>query len=132
MTEQTAKASITGLNFVLAVPDAMATAKWWVDVMKFNGLRDLGGWVFVKRGSCMIMLGSCPDAISPVDLGDHQYFGYIEFDEVDAYFAEIDQSQADIIKPPKTEEWDMREFAVRTPDGHRVMFGQDLTTNPIA
>lgn len=125
------RARITGLNFVLAVPDAMMSARWWVEVMKFDDLRDLGGWVFVKRGPAMIMLGSCPDAIRVPDLGDHQYFGYIEFDDIDAYFAEIDRSRADIIKPPTTEEWDMREFAVRTPDGHRVMFGQDLTSHPL-
>jgi catechol 2,3-dioxygenase-like lactoylglutathione lyase family enzyme len=125
-------AQITGLNFVLAVPDAMATARWWIDVMKFERLRDLGGWVFVSRGPCTIMLGTCPDAIVPADLGDHQYFGYIEFDDVDGYFAQIDRAKADIIKTPKTEDWDMREFAVRTPDGHRVMFGQDLTQHPIS
>ena len=122
---------ITGLSFVLAVPDAMATARWWVDVMKFDVQRDLGGWVFVKRDRCTIMLGSCPDAPPVPELGDHQYFGYIEFDDIDAYFAEIDRANADIIKQPRTEEWDMREFAVRTPDGHRVMFGQDLTTHPL-
>ena len=121
------QADITALNFVLAVPDAMATARWWIDVMKFDRLRDLGGWVFVSRGPCTIMLGSCPDAIPPQDLGDHQYFGYIEFDDIEAYYAEIDRERADIIKKPTTEEWDMREFAVRTPDGHRVMFGEDLS-----
>ncbi|MEM9500407.1 MAG: VOC family protein [Pseudomonadota bacterium] len=125
------RAEITHLNFVLAVPDAMATARWWVNVMKFDALRDLGGWVFVKRGNCMIMLGSCPDAIAVPKLGDHQYFGYIEFNNVDAYFAEIDRDNIDVIKQPTTEEWDMREFAVRTPDGHRVMFGQDLLANPL-
>ena len=124
------KPAITGVNFVLAVPDAMTTARWWVDVMKFDALRDLGGWVFVKRGPCMIMLGSCPDAIAVPELGDHQYFGYIEFDNIDAYFAEIDREKVEILKQPTSEEWDMREFAVRTPDGHRVMFGQDLTSHP--
>lgn len=125
------KPAITGMNFVLAVPDAMTTARWWVDVMKFDALRDLGGWVFVKRGPCMIMLGSCPDAIAVPELGDHQYFGYIEFDNIDAYFAEIDREKVEILKQPTSEEWDMREFAVRTPDGHRVMFGQDLTSAPL-
>jgi len=123
--------SITGMNFVLAVPDAMATARWWVDVMKFEALRDMGGWVFVKRGQCMIMLGTCPEAIPIPELGDHQYFGYIEFDDIDAYFAEIDRDNAEILKPPTTEEWNMREFAIRSPDGHRVMFGQDLNSHPL-
>ncbi len=124
--------TITSMSFVLAVPDAMTTARWWIEAMKFETLRDLGGWVFVKRGPCMIMLGSCPDAYPVPDLGDHQYFGYIEFDDVDAYFAEIDRDKVEILKLPKTEEWDMREFAVRTPDGHRVMFGQDLSRHPIS
>ncbi len=122
--------TITGLNFVLAVPDAMTTARWWIDVMKFDKLRDLGGWVFVKRGRCMIMLGSCPDAIPVPDLGDHQYFGYIEFDDIDAYYEEIRQGSVDFLSHPDDKEWGMREFGVRTPDGHRVMFGQDLE-NPL-
>lgn len=121
---------ITGLNFVLAVPDAMATARWWVDAMKFDALRDFDGWVFVKRGKCMIMLGSCPDAVPVPDLGDHQYFGYIEFDDVDAYYAEIDHDAVDLLSAPDDKPWNMREFGVRTPDGHRAMFGQDLTSHP--
>ncbi len=120
------KPEITGMNYVLAVPDAMATARWWMDEMKFEKLRDLGGWVFVKRGPCMIMLGSCPDAIPVPDLGDHQYFGYIEFDDIDAYFDEIKDSKVDIMSQPEDKPWDMREFGVRTPDGHRVLFGENL------
>lgn len=122
--------AITALSFVLAVPDAMTTARWWIEVMKFDHLRDLGGWVFVMRGRCTIMLGSCPDAIPVSELGDHQYFGYVEFDDIDAYWAEIDRAKVDVLKEPRDEEWGMREFAVRTPDGHRVMFGQDLD-NPV-
>ena len=120
------KAQITGMNYVLAVPDAMTTARWWIDEMKFEKLRDLGGWVFVKRGPCMIMLGSCPDAIPVADLGDHQYFGYIEFDDIDAYFDEIKDGKVDLLSTPEDKPWDMREFGVRTPDGHRVMFGENL------
>jgi catechol 2,3-dioxygenase-like lactoylglutathione lyase family enzyme len=123
----TGRAKILNFNFVLAVPDAMSTARWWVDQMGFGGLQDLGGWVFVEREGFIIMLGSCPDALPVPDLGDHQYFGYIRLDDVDAYHAEIAGRKVEIIKPLRSEEWGMREFAVRTPDGHRVMFGQDLS-----
>lgn len=53
-------AKVTGLNYVLAVPEAMATARWRMDTMKFHALRGLGGSVFVKRGSFAMMLGQHP------------------------------------------------------------------------
>ena len=35
---------------------------------------------------------------------------------------------AEIVKAPATEPWGMREFGLRTIDGHRIMVGQDLET----
>jgi hypothetical protein len=31
-----------------------------------------------------------------------------------------------VIKPLKSEPWGMREFGIKTIDGHRIMIGQDL------
>lgn len=121
-----ATATISHVSHVLAVPDAMATARWWIEAMKFEWLQDLGGWVFVGRGPCRIMLGSCPDAVPVPDLGDHQYFAYIVLDDLDAYRAEIDAARVDIVREPADMPWGMREMAVRTPDGHRLMFAQPV------
>ena len=118
--------AITGASFVLAVPDVDRTAAWWIDVMGFEPWMEPEGWRFVRRGACRIMLGECPDAIAPAALGDHQYFAYIFVDDLDAYHAEIRDGEVDIIAPPSEKPWGMREMPVRTPDGHRVMFGQDL------
>ena len=117
---------ITATHFVLAVPDAVATARWWVDVMGFALAMEPDGWQFVRRDGSMIMLGTCPDAIPPADLGDHSYFAYFEVDDVDAYHAEIGPRGADIVAPPADKPWGMREMAVRSPDGHRMVFGKDL------
>lgn len=122
-------AKILDFNFVLAVPDAMSTARWWIDEMGFGGLQDFGGWVFVERERFLIMLGSCPDAQPISALGDHQYFGYVRLDDIDAYYDEIKGNKVEFIKHPTDEAWGMREFAVRTPDGHRVMFGQEISGN---
>ena len=111
-------------RFVLAVPDAQATAAWWVDAMGFARILEVPGRVFVRRCDCIIHLGSCPDALPPRDLGDHSYFGYIEVDSIDALHAEISANGVTILSPPADKPWGMREMAVRTPDGHRVMFGQ--------
>lgn len=58
-------------------------------------------------------------------LGDHQYFGYIEVDDLDAYRAEIGPTEGDFSEP-EDKPWGMREMFVRTPDGHRVTIGQSL------
>jgi len=119
-------AKILQSHYVLAVPDKERTARWWIDVMGFRSVMQPDGWHFVRRDGPMIMLGECPDAIDPADLGDHQYFAYFVMDDLDAYHAEIAPNGPDIIVPPTDRPWGMREMAVRTPDGHRVMFGQDL------
>jgi hypothetical protein len=119
-------AAVLRASFVLAVPDAMTTARWWMESMKFELLQDYGGWVFVSRGACTVMLGSCTDIIPVPDLGDHQYFGYIEVDDIDAYRATIDLA-AGSFSEPEDRLWGMREMDVRTPDGHRLKVGQRLS-----
>ena len=64
--------------------------------------------------------------MAPRDLGDHSYFGYVVLDDVDAYHAEIAARGADVIAPPADKPWGMREMPVRTIDGHRIMFAQEL------
>ncbi len=117
--------TVVNQHYVLAVPDAAATAKWWTDVMGFETWMEPEGWIFVRLGRCSMMLGECPDAIPPRDLGDHQYFAYIEFDDLNAYYANI-QARGFEGASPVDKPWGMREMIVQTPDGHRIMFGEDL------
>ncbi|MGH6918592.1 MAG: VOC family protein [Geminicoccaceae bacterium] len=120
------RADLQASAFVLAVPDAEATAVWWVEVMGFEHVLKVPGWAFVRRGACVLRLGSCPDALFPKDLGDHSYFGYVLVDSVDQLRDEISGSGAELIFPPADQPWGFREMGVRTPDGHRIMFGQRL------
>ncbi len=77
-------------HYVLAVPDAARTAEFFVRQLGFEVVPvDDPGWRFVSRDGLMIMLGSCPDAIKPADLGDHSYFAYFVVDDVDAFDDEI-------------------------------------------
>ncbi len=126
MAAEKTRAAIRRNYHVLAVPNIERTARWWTDVMGFRSVMQPEGWHFVGRDQCMIMLGECPDAIDPKDLGDHQYFAYIVVDDLDAYHGEIAGGAPEILAAPADKPWGMREMAVRTPDGHRIMFGQDL------
>ena len=84
------------------------------------------GWPAFIRDSCHIMAGECPEAIPAHELGDHSYFGYLVVEDVKTYYEAVVQNGAEIIKPLRDEPWGMREFGIRTVDGHRIMIGQDV------
>lgn len=113
--------------FVIAVPDLEKSARFYRDVLGFE-IRDIGdpGWRMYVRGQCRIMAGDCPDALKPIDLGDHSYFGYLVVEDAQALYVEVEAKGAQIIKTIRDEPWGMREFAIRTVDGHRIMMGQEL------
>ena len=115
---------VTHATFVIAVPDLAQSAAFYRDVLGFT-IEELGdpGWRVYVSGACRIMAGECPDALPPRALGDHSYFAYLTVDDVDAFRARID-GRAEIGKELRDEPWGMREFSLRTGDGHRIMIGQ--------
>jgi len=117
---------ISKVRFVLAVLDLKRSTDYYTSVLGLDIDFEAPGWSFLSRGSFRIMLGECADAIPPTDLGDHSYYGYITVDDVDALYGEYQQSGAQFIQPLANKPWGMREFGIRTIDGHRLMFGQEL------
>ena len=118
---------ISGSMFVLAVQDLAQSAEYYKRVLGFC-VHEVGddGWRIFERDNCRIMAGHCPDATPAKDLGDHSYFAYLTVEDVDAFHVSVSKAGAEIIKPLRSEPWGMREFGVRTNEGHRIMFGQDL------
>jgi predicted enzyme related to lactoylglutathione lyase len=115
-------------TFVLAVPDLERSAAFYRDVLGFE-VREIGdpGWRMYVRDACRIMAGECPDAVPAAQLGDHSYFAYLTVDDIDALHEKVRVGGAEVVKALASEPWGMREFAIRTVDGHRIMFGQDVT-----
>jgi catechol 2,3-dioxygenase-like lactoylglutathione lyase family enzyme len=111
--------------YVLAVADLERSAIYYRDVLgfevKWEGASD---WRLIERDGVRIMLGHCPKDIRAGELGSHNWFGYLEVDDVDALFAEISARGA-ASTPPKNTHYGMREIVVTTLDGHRIVFGQD-------
>jgi catechol 2,3-dioxygenase-like lactoylglutathione lyase family enzyme len=114
-------------RYVIAVPDLARSAAFYRDVLGF-AVREVGdpGFRFFERDACVIFAGQCPDAIPPGELGDHSYYAYLEVTSVDAFYAEVTARGAEIVKPIRDEPWGMREFGLRTADGHRMMFGSPV------
>lgn len=114
-------------HYVLAVPDSARSARFFVDVLGFEAMPvDDDGWRFVRKDNLIVMLGSCPNAIPPDQLGDHSYFAYLVVDDVDDYFEQIRAAGAETANEPTDEPWGMRQFGLATPDGHRIMIGQTI------
>lgn len=112
---------------VLAVRDLTVATDHYLDVLGFT--RDpieAEGWSFLSLGTFKVMLGECPDAMPASALGDHSYFVHVMVDDVDAYYEEIAARGALIRSRPEDKPWGLREFALSTPDGHRMTIGQPV------
>ena len=120
-------------RYVIAVPDLERSARFYRDVLGFE-ICEIGdpGWRFYRKDHCFIMAGECVDALPPAELGDHSYFAYMEVDGIDAYHDAVTSAGAGLIKDLCTEPWGMREFGIRTVDGHRIMFGSPVETGDVA
>jgi catechol 2,3-dioxygenase-like lactoylglutathione lyase family enzyme len=113
--------------FVLAVPDLEDSVRYFVDILGFQPeWGDGDNWQSLTRGEVRIMLGHCPGAPSPHEIGDHSYFGYLVVDDVDGLHAELVAKGALILRAPESKPWGKREMAVAIPDGHRIMFAQSI------
>ena len=111
-------------HFVLAVPNLAASAEFYRAVLGFTVHEMALGWLRFERDNCSIMAGECPDAIPPRELGDHSYFGYIVVEGIDELHEKVVSHSVEIVKELRVEPWGMKEFGLRTADGHRLMFGE--------
>jgi catechol 2,3-dioxygenase-like lactoylglutathione lyase family enzyme len=117
---------ITPYAFVIGVPDLNRTAAYFRDVLGFKvAWEEATDWRLAERGGVRIMIGHTPNDVKPSELGSHNWFGYIETDDLDAVHAEL-TSRGATCKGPFQQHYGMREIVVTTIDGHRIVFGQEV------
>ncbi len=114
-------------HYVLAVQNVRESSRFFVEMLGFEVVSEPTGWVFVSKDNCMIMLGGCPDEMPVIQTGCHSYFAYFRVDDADAYYTRLESAGAQLIGSIANKPWGMREFGVKTPDGHRIMIGQVIT-----
>ena len=115
-------------HYVLAVHDARRSADFYVQMLGFHIVAEPPGWVFVAKDNCMIMLGECPDDLHPSELGCHSYFAYLRVADADSYYDDLKGKGADLLSEIEDKPWNMREFGLRTIDGHRITIGHSLAS----
>ena len=115
---------LAAVRCVLAVKDLGHSVAFYRDMLGFTLDFEVRGWAFLSRDLFRVMLGECPDALSAAETGDHSYFAYVTVEDVDGLYHELSTKGVARVKDIADTPWGMREFGVRTPDGHRIMFGQ--------
>lgn len=119
-------ADLTKVRCVLAVQALASSAEYYTRVLGMAIDFTAPGWAFLSRGSFRLMLGECSDAMPAHETGDHSYFVYVTVEGIDEFHAEVVRNGATLTQTLANKPWGMREFGVRTPEGHRIMFGQEI------
>ncbi len=113
-------------TFVLAVNNLEASKSFYIDRLGFTEDLRVDGWSFLSRGECRLRIGECPDAIPMTAAQDHSWFAYVHVQDARGLYAEFTAKQVSIWHAIADKPWHMREFAIVTPDGHRIVFGEEI------
>ena len=72
------------------------------------------------------MLGHCADDVSAEDTNNHSYFAYVNCEDIDELYDKYKDRQVEFTQIVADKPWGLREFGIRTPEGHRIMFGEEI------
>lgn len=119
---------ILAATFVLAVNDLAASKAFYIEKLGFSEVLSVEGWSFLSRDACKLRLGGCPDAIPMSKNQDHSWFAYLHVQNASQLYQELSHTGVDFWHKLEDKAWGMREFAIITPDGHRIVFGEQLNS----
>lgn len=110
---------------VLAVQDLAKATHFYTEILGFRrDPVDAKGWSFLSKDSFKVMLGECADEVAAAEVGNHSWFARVIVDGLDDYFRDITARGAEVVSEPADRAYGLREFVIRTPDGHRLMFAE--------
>jgi uncharacterized glyoxalase superfamily protein PhnB len=117
---------IKATQHVLAVNDLEQTETYFLEKLGFSVRFRVDGWSFLSLGGFHVMLGHCPDEMPARETREHSYFAYVNCEGIDDIYRDYQQRGAEIFQAISDKPWGLREFGVATPEGHRIMFGEDI------
>lgn len=115
---------ITTATFVLAVNDLDASKRFYCRQLGFTEDLSVDGWSFLSRGACRLRLGHGADAVPMSECRDHSWFAYLHVRDISGLYEQVLKQKVQIWHKLEAKPWGMREFAIVTPDGHRIVFGE--------
>ncbi len=112
---------------ILPVADVISTVEYYRSVLGFREVRTWGDPPdrgFAARDRAKIRFAAAT-YISPGS--GSALWAYVSITDVDMLFAEYQSKGIEIVRRLQTEEWGIREFAIRDINGHTICFGQSLS-----
>jgi catechol 2,3-dioxygenase-like lactoylglutathione lyase family enzyme len=113
-------------TFVLAVTDLEKSKRFYIDQLGFQEDLAVEGWSFLSRGACRLRIGDCPGIRPMSESPDHSWFAYLHVRDARELYEEFLRKRVEIWHTIADQPWGMREFAIVTPDGHRIVFGERI------
>ncbi len=136
MSETSAKPAIqlTSISPVFVVPDVVASAEYYRDVLGFRILSyflDPPVFAMVARDTAVIHFGKTDDGAPPspnVARRGISIDAYIWVNDVDALYAELQSRGAKILEPPTVRVYKCYEMVVEDNFGFRLCFSLDTSS----
>ena len=111
---------------VLAVDDFDAAEKYFIDKLGFTLQNRIGGWSFLHLDNFYLMVGDCKGEVPARETNNHSYFAYVNCEGIDELYEQYQRRGVKFNQMISDKPWGLREFGVETPEGHRIMFGQEI------
>jgi catechol 2,3-dioxygenase-like lactoylglutathione lyase family enzyme len=112
---------------VLPVADLVRARDWYRDVLGFTvefEWPDPPNYAVLSAGASVQLHLSVPEEPPPAD--PRPTLVYLFVHDVEALHQRVEANGARITFPLETQAYGMREFEVRDPDGHKLVFGQGV------
>jgi uncharacterized glyoxalase superfamily protein PhnB len=117
---------VTKTQHVLAVNDFDAATTYFIEKLGFTLRSRVDGWLFLSLDNFHLLIGDCQGAMLARETGDHSYFAYVNCEGIDELFNQYKERGVAFTQRLADKPWGQREFGVVTPEGHRIMFGQEI------
>ncbi|MDJ0918998.1 MAG: VOC family protein [Woeseiaceae bacterium] len=120
------KTKVLQTRHVLAVRNLAVTREYFVSVLGFDVDFSLDGWEFLSFDDLKLMIGECPGDMPAAETGSHSYFANVLVDDANVVYSTFRAKGAKFCADIEDKPWGLREFCVVTPDGHRIVFAEEL------
>ena len=121
---------VLGSRVLLRSPDPARSRRFYRDVLGLAVYREFGdpadpALVFFLGGGFLEVSGTAdPPSVGNLSL-------WLQVRDVDAEHDRLAGLGADIVRPPRTEPWGLREMWIRDPDGVRIVLVEIPDDHPL-
>jgi uncharacterized glyoxalase superfamily protein PhnB len=132
-----AASQVRAISPFLLVRDVKRAAAYYNDVLGFSVRRFWGEppmFAIADREGVSVMLRQvkADETFQPNAVLEDCVDAYVSVRDADALHEDYKSKGADIVCPPETQPYMMREFQVRDPDGHVLIFAHDTSNQGAA